>query len=381
MRFADIPGNGDLKLKLVQAITENRVPHAQLFVSNEGGGNLPLALAYTQYLFCKSPVENDSCGICDSCRKVSQAIHPDLKMVFPITANKTDKVSTYKDQLNEFRESFFQNPYLSISDWVQFLGKEDKKPIVNVESVGEIHRDLQYKPFEAPYNVVLIWLPELIFHAAVPKLLKILEEPPAQTLFLLVSNSPSDILNTILSRTQLVKLNKIEDWEMLEALTQIHQVDIQRATEIVNIANGNYNLAQWLINEGDNSESVNLFREWMLAAYRTDVPSLMKFADKFPTLSKDKQKTFLAYCLHLIRESLISGQELNELNRMTSAERSFIPKFSKFINPSNASEIRNMIEKSLYYVDRNANMKFVIANISLRLMELIKEPIEANPSN
>lgn len=375
MRFNDIPGNAKLKTKLIQAIAENRIPHAQLFVSMEGGGNLPLALAYTQYLFCKSPQESDSCGVCEACRKVSQLAHPDLKIVFPITANKTEKVSTYKDQFADFKDAFFENPYLSISDWVQYLGKEDKKPIINVESVSEIHRDLQYKPYEANYNVVLVWLPELFFHSAVPKLLKILEEPPAQTLFLLVSNSPSDILNTILSRTQLVKLDKIEDWEMLEALTQKHGVDIQRATEIVNIANGNYNLAQWLINEEDNSESVNLFREWMLAAYRTDVPALLKFADNFHTMSRDKQKTFLAYCLHLVRESLISAHEMPELNRMTSAERSFIPKFSKFINASNANEIRNMLEKSLYYVDRNANMKIVMANISLRLMELIKDPV------
>lgn len=374
MRFVDIPGNADLKAKLIKAVQEKRIPHAQLFVSLEGGGNLPLALAYTQYLFCKSPLENDSCGVCTACRQIAQLAHPDLKLVFPITANKTDKVFTYKDQLPLFKELFFQNPYLGISDWVQYLGKEDKKPIINVESVSEIHRDLQYKPYEAPYNVVLVWLPELFFHAAVPKLLKILEEPPAQTLFILVSNTPSDILNTILSRTQLVKLHKIEDWEMLEALTQKHGVDIQRATEIVHIANGNYNLAQWLINEEDNSESVNLFREWMLAAYRTDIPALLKFADQFHSMSRDKQKSFLAYALHLIRESLISGMEMPQLNRMTSSERSFIPKFSRFVNPYNAQEIRNMLEKSMYYVDRNANMKIVMANISLRLVELIKDP-------
>lgn len=378
MKFADVPGNAPLKSKLVQAVSENRIPHAQLFVSMEGGGNLPLALAYTQYLFCKSPLESDSCGICESCRKVSQLIHPDLKVVFPITANVTEKIRTYKDQLEDFKEAFFENPFLNISDWVQFLKKESKSPLINVESVGEIHRDLQYRPFEAPYNVVLIWLPEYFFHSAVPKLLKILEEPPAQTLFILVSNSPSDILNTILSRTQLVKLNKIEDWEILEALTQKHNVDIQRATEIVNVANGNYNLAQWLINEEDNSESVNLFRDWMIAAYKTDVVGLMNFAEKFYKFDKDKQRTFLAYCLHLIRESLVSGQDLPELNRMTSSERSFIPKFSKFINPTNAGEIRNMIEKAIYYIDRNANMKIVIANISLRLMELIKEPVNAS---
>lgn len=374
MRFVDIPGNADLKAKLIKAVQEKRIPHAQLFVSLEGGGNLPLALAYTQYLFCKSPLENDSCGVCTACRQIAQLAHPDLKLVFPITANKTDKVFTYKDQLPLFKELFFQNPYLGISDWVQYLGKEDKKPIINVESVSEIHRDLQYKPYEAPYNVVLVWLPELFFHAAVPKLLKILEEPPAQTLFILVSNTPSDILNTILSRTQLVKLHKIEDWEMLEALTQKHGVDIQRATEIVHIANGNYNLAQWLINEEDNSESVNLFREWMLAAYRTDIPALLKFADQFHSMSRDKQKSFLAYALHLIRESLISGMEMPQLNRMTSSERSFIPKFSRFVNSYNAQEIRNMLEKSMYYVDRNANMKIVMANISLRLVELIKDP-------
>jgi len=376
MKFSDIPGSSSVKAKLVKAVKDQRIPHAQLFVSGEGGGNLPLALAYAQYIFCKNPQEDDSCGICESCRKVTQLAHPDLKFVFPITANKTDKISTYKDQFADFRAAFSDNPFLGVSDWLQAVGKEDKRPLINVDSAAEIHRDLQYKPYEAPFNIMIIWLPELFFHAAVPKLLKILEEPPPQTLFLLVSNSPGDILNTILSRTQLVKLDKIQDWEMLEALTQKHGVDIQRAQEIVNIANGNYNLAQWLINEEDNSESVNLFREWMLAAYQTNVPALIQFSDTFNAMNRDRQKSFLAYCLHLIREALISAQEMPELNRMTSAERSFIPKFSVFIHPGNAAEIRNMLEKALYYIDRNANMKVVLTNISLRLMELIREPVK-----
>lgn len=376
MKFSDIPGSAALKTRLIQSVKDQRIPHAQLFVSAEGGGNLPLAVAYAQYIFCKNPEENDSCGICESCRKVSQLIHPDLKLVFPITANKTDKINTYKDQFADFKNAFLANPFLGVSDWLQAVGKEDKRPLINVESAAEIHRDLQYKPYEAPYNIMIIWLPELFFHAAVPKLLKILEEPPPQTLFLLVSNSPSDILNTILSRTQMVKLDKIQDWEMLEALTQKHGVDIQRAQEIVNVANGNYNLAQWLINEEDNSESVNLFREWMLAAYQTNVPALIQFSDTFNAMNRDRQKGFLAYCLHLVREALISAQGLPELNRMTSAERSFIPKFSVFIHPGNAAEIRNMLEKALYYIDRNANMKVVLTNISLRLMELIREPVK-----
>eukprot|EP01032_Pedospumella_encystans_P004999 gene4999-5939_t len=177
------------------------------------------------------------------------------------------------------------------------------------------------KAFESPYKICLIWLPELFFHAAVPKLLKIIEEPPANTLFLLVSNNPDDVINTILSRTQLVKLHKIPDFDIMDAIMNQYGIEMQRAQEIVNIADGDFNKAKWLTNEPDNAQSVNMFREWMLGIYKGDIPALVKFSDSFHTETMEVQKNFLVYCLHLFRESIVKVSNAGDLARTTSSER------------------------------------------------------------
>lgn len=372
MKFAEVLGNESLKKTLAQGVQSGRLPHAQLFVSREGGGNLAIALAYTQYIFCTDRKENDSCGVCDSCRKMMRLIHPDLTLVFPIAkipskGSSSSEISA-KDFYPEFREAVVANPYLSPIDWFKHAELDDKVPSINAKSANEIIHDMQMKPFEAQYKVCLIWLPEMFYHSAVPKLLKIVEEPPANTLFLFVSNSPDDIINTILSRTQLVKLEKIPDFDMVGPLMNDYGVEMQRAQEIVNIADGDFNKAKWLTNETDNAQSVNMFREWMLAIYKADIPALVKFADNFHGENMDVQKNFLVYSLHLFRESVVKVNELSNLARTTSSERVFLEKFAKTVDPEKVIPMQELIDDALWQIDRHANAKMLMMALSLRMI-------------
>lgn len=370
MKFAEVLGNESLKATLAQGVRTGRMPHAQLFVSREGGGNLPMALAYAQFVFCTDKKENDSCGVCDSCRKMIRLIHPDLTFVFPVakSSDKSGSEISSKDFYTEFREAVTSNPYLSPVDWFRHAEIDDKVPSINAKSANEIIHDMQMKPFEAPFKICLIWLPEMFFHSAVPKLLKIVEEPPANTLFVFVSNSPDDIINTILSRTQLVKLDKIPDFDIMDALMNQFGMDMQRAQEIVNIADGDFNKAKWLTNEPDNAQSVNMFREWMLAIYKGDIPALVKFSDNFHSETMEVQKNFLVYCLHLFRESVVKLNDMNDLARVTSSERVFLEKFAKTINPENVINMQQLIDDVLWQIDRHANAKMLMMALSLRMI-------------
>lgn len=370
MKFAEVLGNQTVKTTLIKGVQTGRMPHAQLFVSREGGGNLPMALAYAQYVFCTDKKEADSCGVCDSCRKMLRLIHPDLTLVFPVakTSDKSGSEISSKEFYPEFREAVTSNPYLSPVDWFRHAEIDDKVPSINVKTANDIIHDMQMKPFEARFKVCLIWLPELFFHAAVPKLLKIIEEPPANTLFFLVSNSPDDILNTILSRTQLVKLEKIPDFDIMDALMNQFGMDMQRSQEIVNIADGDFNKAKWLTNEPDNAQSVNMFREWMLAIYKGDIPALVKFSDNFNAETMEVQKNFLVYCLHLFRESIVKLNDMNDLARVTSSERVFLEKFAKTVKPENVVYMQQLIDDVLWQIDRHANAKMLMMALSLRMI-------------
>lgn len=370
MKFAEVLGSKEIRTALIKGVRTERIPHAQLIVSRPGGGNLPLALAYAQYIFCPDKKEDDSCGACDSCRQMAKLVHPDLDLVFPFAkvGETSEKEISCRHFAGQFRKAVISNPYLSAEDWFRSAGMDDKMVTINVQTVNEIVHDMQMKPYSGGYRICLVWTPELFHNAAIPKLLKILEEPPPGKLFFLVSCRPDGIMPTILSRTQLVKIPKIPDFEMMEALIKIHGMDMQRAQEIVNIADGNYNEAMWLCHEPDNSQSVNRFREWMLAIYKADLPALTKFAEDFHASTLEEQKNFLVYVMHMFRESIIKTSTVEKLARTTSAERVFLEKFAKTVKPESVIEIRRLTEEALYHIDRQANAKMLMMALSLRIM-------------
>ena len=251
MFFKQVIGQEEIKQRLRNMVQEARIPHAQLFFGGEGSGNLPMAMAMVRYIFCKNRTETDSCGACSSCLKLNKLAHPDLHFVYPIASNKDVKVST--DVIAEFREAVLNQPYLNQQDWFNELNAENKQPIIPAEESNEIIKKLSYTSFEGGVKIMVIWQPEKMNHSAANKLLKMLEEPPDDTLFFLVSSNPDQMLSTILSRTQLVKFSLTRDEDIAAALTSTYHCPGEQALNIARMAEGNYREALKIISETDSN--------------------------------------------------------------------------------------------------------------------------------
>ncbi len=374
MKFAEVVGHSDIKDKLRKSVGEGRIPHAQLFLGYEGSGNLPLARAYAQYVLCSNRTETDSCGVCSSCQMVSKMAHPDVHYAFPVVTPTGQKEPSVSDDFIEpFRNLMLAEAYSSYSDWVEYAFKEGKNAIINVKQAEEIGRKLSLKAYEATHKFMIIWLPERMNSQTGNKLLKLIEEPPPQTVLLLVSDNDDQILSTILSRTQLVKLKKISDFDMMEGLLTRYRLSMDRAREIINISDGNFAHALTLAEyDEDQEKHLEMFVEWMRSCFMLDIAKLMKLGDELHNASKDKQKSFLLYTMHMMREALINNFD-SMLMRVTENERNFLIKFSAFVHEGNIEPIATLLEKSVYYIDRNASVKIMFMDISLQFHELLKD--------
>ena len=278
MKFLNVIGHHELKKQLNQTVKENRVSHAQLFAGNEGTGGLPLALAYAQYISCENRSEEDSCGICRSCLKYEKLIHPDLHFVFPVVNTGSSGKSVSDDFIGEWRVAILENPYLNLNQWIEVIAAENKQGGIFEKESGEIIRKLNLKTYESDYKIMIIWMPEKMHHVASNKLLKMIEEPPQKTLFLLVSENPGQLLATILSRCQYVKVPPINKQDICEALSK-HFNDNSKIDEIARVANGNYGKALELLNSDDEDEIYfNYFVSLMRNCYSKKVLELIKWA-------------------------------------------------------------------------------------------------------
>lgn len=261
MLFKDIPGLEETKKQLIQAVKNNHIAHAQLFLCKNGGANLPLALAYTTYLNCEQPLENDSCGSCSSCSKNAKIVHPDVHFVYPVSSTKNitgkDVVST--NFLKEWRGFLLANPYGNVNQWMMAFGGENKQVNISKEESRQVIKRLSLKSFEGKYKVMIIWLPEYMNGASANAILKILEEPPERIIFLLVCNDDEQLLTTILSRTQIVKIRQFGDNEIMQLLVEQHEINETKAERLAHLADGNLNEAMTLI-EGSEEDNHDLFR-------------------------------------------------------------------------------------------------------------------------
>lgn len=374
MLFTSVIGHATLKAKLIGNIREGRVPHAQLFMGPRGGGNLPMALAYAQYLLCESRGEADACGQCPSCLQVAKLEHPDLHLAFPIFFK--DKLKPEQQVCDlftpEWRAAVRAEPYLDIEQWRDGLESENKQLRMGVGIALEIQRKLSLKSFRGGYKVMLIWLPELMDPPASNKLLKVLEEPEPNTVFLLVATDADQLLTTILSRAQLVKVPALRPTELAEALRD-------RFPEL----GGEESMALALRSEGDLLEAVEMaskgeeelfifFRDWLRACYRKEVPATVEFAEGFQKLGRERQKALLRYGLYLIRQCVLQWQQVPELVRVVGQESEFVQNFSKLLNDRNADLIRQELETAHGHVERNANPKVLFMDLSYRLMGLLR---------
>ena len=370
MYFKDIIGQQEAKTKLLGMFADNRIPHALMLTGPEGSGNLLAAFAFIQYVFCTQKQEKDSCGVCPSCIKTSKLGHPDLHLVFPIAKSK--EIKTSNDLLLEFRECFLENPYITIHDWFNNINAENKQPLIPTEEASSILKKLAYTSYEGGYKVMLIWQPETMNADSANKLLKILEEPPEQTLFVLVCNHPDKLLTTILSRVQQLVFLKIDTEDITSGLVNQFGCQESLAKQAAFMCDGNYREAQLLLQQNDDEHGfLQLFRSFMMISLNFDAIKAVSWIDETARAGREKQKQFLQYGLEIFRDCLMYNFGSVDLVRLSGDEKTFVTKFSKFINHRNYEKITTEFNSSFYYIERNANPKILFMDLIMKTNELI----------
>jgi DNA polymerase-3 subunit delta' len=373
MLFKDIIGQQAVKDRLIRSVKEGRISHAQLFLGPQGSGSLAMAVAYAQYICCSNKRETESCDQCSSCIKYNKLVHPDLHFVYPVALSKD--VRTSSDVITEWRSAFLSNPYISLFNWFEQLNAENKQAIIGVEESGDILRKLSLTTYEAEYKIMIIWQAEKMNQAAANKLLKILEEPPDKTLFLLICENEEQLLRTIVSRTQLIKINKIKDEELADALVVNNELSPEAAQKIAHLADGNYTEALLLISENENAaQNLVSFQKLMRASLKFDPKAVMVWIDEIAAAGRERQKNFLNYALHIMRESLVLNYADASLIKLGADEQDFVKKFSPFIHVSNVERFIEELNSAHYHMERNANAKILFMDLAFKFNELLNLP-------
>jgi DNA polymerase-3 subunit delta' len=369
MRFKDIVGQETVKKHLIQTVKDERISHAQLFLGPEGSGSLALALAYAQFISCENKLENDSCGECSSCRKYNKLVHPDLHFSYPFFAkHKEDTALTF---IEEWRKAFLANPYLGLDEWRDQLSADNKQANINIAEAHSIIQKLSMKPFESEYKVLILWLPEYLEKEG-NALLKVIEEPSQKTLFLLVAQSQEQILNTIISRTQIVKIPKLKTEDIEGFLMNDKGVDLTPAAQIAYLSNGNLQSAQQLLIHQENDYH-ELLRTWFGASWKNNGLKIVELSEgELAKMGRENQKNFLRYGINLMRECMLFMAETPGLIHLPEKELEFISKFSQILNLAKAEAIAEELEKAHYHIERNANPKILFLDVSLKLVKILK---------
>lgn len=382
MQFRDIIGQEEVKQQLRQAVRDGRIPHAQLFTGISGVGKLPLALAYAQYIACPNRTDEDSCGTCPTCLQYQKLQHPDLHFAFPIV--KGDAGDVCDDFMDKFRSMILSQPYFDIDDWYRYLGVETKQGMIYEKESGEILRKLSLKSFGDGYKVMIIWLPEKMHVACANKLLKLLEEPPMKTVFLLISEQPELLLTTIVSRTQEVRVPRLTEAEIADVLLRDHSdVSPSLAADIAHMSSGSYLTALKVVDENEgNSQNFNdfvaLMRNAWLVGQKKDYSALLQLrkwsldmADS--NLGREKQKAFLQYAQRQLRENYIYNFHCADMNYQTEAERNFSSKFAPFIHENNVERMMDELSKAEQQIAQNGNAKIIFFDLCLQMIVLVKK--------
>jgi DNA polymerase-3 subunit delta' len=356
-------------------VNNNRVGHAQLFLGKSGCAKLALAIAYAQFLNCNNKLKDDSCGNCSSCLKFKNLNHPDLHLVFPVLKVNSIKIPTSDNFANQWRGIFARNPYLSLSDWIDSFGIENKTgqqgSIYKDEAIS-IHKKLSLKNYEADYRVVLIWMPEQMNLEVANKLLKLLEEPPKGTIFLLVSENSGKLLNTITSRLQTVKVADFSTNNIMEYFGS-EKLNIEKAKQLKNLMDADLGkIIQLLNNEAEMTDFFESFSDWMRLTYKMNIQGISKWVDGISTMGRKHQILFISYAIKMMRECLIFNFANQSLLKTNQKEFEFIGKFSPFIHEENSILIVEKLEGSIKAIQRNANAKILFFELSLQMMKYLK---------
>ena len=384
MLFSDIIGQQEVKSRLIRTVTEQRIPHAQLLRGTEGIGKLGLAIAYAQYICCENRTATDSCGVCPACVKYKKLAHPDLHFVFPIIKPVGKNSVVCDDFIPDFRKMVLASPYFGLNEWYAEISGDAKQGLIYSNESEEILRKLSLKTYESEYKVMIIWLPEKMHSTCANKLLKILEEPPEKTVFLMVSNEPDQIITTILSRTQHIHIPRLKDDEIVQGLLKNDALEIEKddALYAVKIANGSYLEALAVLNESDeNKQNFERFVMIMRLAWQVgnkkdhaSLKTLRKWSDDMAVASmgRERQKNFLNYAQRMTRENFIRNIQQPGLNYFTTSEANFSERFSPYINERNVEDLMTEFALAERHIEQNVNAKMVFFDLVLKVIMLLK---------
>ncbi|MCQ0112835.1 DNA polymerase-3 subunit delta' [Zhouia amylolytica] len=378
MLFSEILGQSHIKKHLVFSADNGRIPHAQLFIGPEGSGTLPLAIAYAQYILCgNKDGENDS-GNAACNAKFNALTHPDLHFAFPVaTTSKIKQHPVSSHFLEEWRSFVKEQPYGNLFDWYQVLGIENKQGQIGVDEAQDIVKSLSLKSFEGGYKVMIIWMADKLNTSASNKLLKLIEEPPNKTVFLLIAEDEEQIIQTIKSRCQILHFPPLAEKDIVEALER-RNMNSNEAVKIAHRANGNFNKAIDLMNR-DSEDLVfeRWFVAWVRSAFRAKgnkkvIHDLINWSEEVAKTGRETQKKFLGYCLDVFRQALLLNYKADSLVYMEMETEGFkLEKFAPFVNGSNIVEISKEIQDAAYHIERNGNAKIIFTDLSIKLTRLL----------
>ncbi|MEX0987725.1 MAG: DNA polymerase III subunit [Bacteroidales bacterium] len=377
MQFREVLGQEQVKKRLIKSVKEQRISHAQLFFGPQGTGKLPLAIAYAQYISCTQPTEEDSCGTCPSCIKYGKLAHPDLHFVFPVVSVKQGSTKTVSDHyIEQWRSSITSNPYISENQWYENIGAENKQGFISRTESGEVLRKLSFKSYESEYKILIIWLAEKMNRQAANALLKLLEEPPDKTVFLLISENTDHILPTILSRTQLVRIAPLDPESIEKGLEEKFPGNREMITDVIRRSNGNFTTALQLMESDEMElEHFNEFVFLMRKCYGREIVEIYKWTEKIAGWGRERLKMFLNYGLRMIRENFMLNLSLRGISYMTVKEDEFSQKFSHFIHQGNVFKMAEEFELAIDHIESNGNQKLILFDLAIKNILLLKQPV------
>lgn len=372
MFFKEVIGQEAAKQRLRQEVQEGRIPHAQLFCGPSGVGKLPLAMAYARYICCPNRTDTDACGTCPSCVKWNKLVHPDVHFVFPIV--KKGKKEVCDDYIADWRHLVLNSPYFSLNHWLNEMDAENGQAIIYAKESDEIVRKLSLKSSEGGYKVTIVWLPEKMHVVCANKLLKLLEEPPEKTVFLLISETPDMILPTILSRTQRFNIRKIEETDIANALQQKYGVRPNDSFTLAHLANGDFIKALETIHLNEENELFfELFVSLMRLSYQRKIREMKQWSEQLAGMGRERQKNFLTYAQRMIRENFIYNLHCKEMSYMTLSEQNFATRFAPFINERNVMGMMDELSEAQIHIEQNVNARMVFFDFSLKMIVLLKQ--------
>lgn len=385
MLFSDILGQEHIKSHLTKSVDKGRIAHAQLFVGPEGSGTLPMALAYAQYLLCGN-VRGENLGGNESCNlKFNNFSHPDLHFAFPVTTShkvKSKPVSNF--YLEEWRQLLEQQPYGNLFDWYNLLGVDNKQGQIGVDEAHEIVKSLSLKSYEGGYKVMIIWMAEKMNTACANKLLKLIEEPPEKTVFILIAEDEEQLINTIKSRCQVLHFPLLPEETIASGLVKNFHIEKSVASKIAHQSNGNYNKACDLIyQDSEDIQFEKWFVVWIRSAFKAKgnksaIHDLISWSEEIAKTGRETQKKFLRFCLNYFRQALLLNYKANELVYLEPKSENFkLEKFAPFVHDNNILEISKEIQDAVYHIERNGNSKIILTDLSIKLTRLLHKKSQA----